>query len=132
MPPHGPRDSARALVVVTVALLILTTLASNASANATYRSRAAFEASNSVPSLLEDFDRFHDGQVVTQLFGGLVTFDAPYPTIFFGGWNGLGTGGVFTGTGTGRIYTLTATAGDVAGNVAVATATCAVPHDQRR
>jgi hypothetical protein len=34
------------------------------------------------------------------------------------------------GTGTGRIYTLTATAADLAGNRAMATATCVVPHDR--
>jgi hypothetical protein len=34
------------------------------------------------------------------------------------------------GTGTGRVYTLTATAKDLAGNVATATSTCTVPHDQ--
>ena len=34
------------------------------------------------------------------------------------------------GTGSGRVYTLTATATDLAGNVATATATCRVPHDQ--
>jgi len=34
------------------------------------------------------------------------------------------------GTGTGRVYTVTATASDVAGNVATSTATCTVPHDQ--
>jgi hypothetical protein len=34
------------------------------------------------------------------------------------------------GNGTGRIYTLTATAADVAGNIATVTATCTVPHDQ--
>jgi hypothetical protein len=36
------------------------------------------------------------------------------------------------GTGTGRVYTLTATATDLAGNVATATATCVVPHDQAK
>ena len=36
------------------------------------------------------------------------------------------------GTGPGRFYTLTATATDVAGNVATVTATCGVPHDQRK
>jgi len=36
------------------------------------------------------------------------------------------------GTGTGRVYTLTATAADLAGNLATATATCTVPHDQGR
>jgi hypothetical protein len=34
------------------------------------------------------------------------------------------------GNGNGRIYTLTATAADLAGNPATATATCTVPHDQ--
>jgi uncharacterized repeat protein (TIGR01451 family) len=34
------------------------------------------------------------------------------------------------GSGNGRLYTLTATATDIAGNAAKATATCAVPHDQ--
>jgi hypothetical protein len=34
------------------------------------------------------------------------------------------------GTGTGRVYTLTATAADLAGNQATATAICTVPHDQ--
>ena len=34
------------------------------------------------------------------------------------------------GTATDRVYTLSATASDVAGNVAKATATCTVPHDQ--
>jgi len=34
------------------------------------------------------------------------------------------------GTGNGRVYTLTATAADLAGNPATATATCTVPHDQ--
>jgi len=36
------------------------------------------------------------------------------------------------GTGAGRVYTLTATATDLAGNVQVVTATCTVPHDQRK
>ncbi|HMG61265.1 MAG TPA: hypothetical protein VK583_16170 [Burkholderiales bacterium] len=36
-----------------------------------------------------------------------------------------------SGTGAGRIYTLAASASDLAGNVAIATATCTVPHDQR-
>jgi len=36
-----------------------------------------------------------------------------------------------SGTSTGRVYTLTATASDIAGNSATATAACAVPHDQR-
>jgi len=35
------------------------------------------------------------------------------------------------GTGPGRVYTLTATATDVAGNRATATATCLVPHDRK-
>ena len=35
------------------------------------------------------------------------------------------------GTGTGRVYTLTATATDVAGNLATATAICRVPHDRK-
>jgi hypothetical protein len=35
------------------------------------------------------------------------------------------------GSGPGRVYTLTATAKDLADNVRTATATCAVPHDQR-
>jgi len=35
------------------------------------------------------------------------------------------------GGGSGRLYTLTATATDLAGNAQTATATCAVPHDQR-
>lgn len=34
------------------------------------------------------------------------------------------------GTGTGRIYTITASASDVAGNVATQSAVCLVPHDQ--
>jgi hypothetical protein len=34
------------------------------------------------------------------------------------------------GTGADKVYTLTATASDVAGNVARATASCTVPHDQ--
>ncbi len=34
------------------------------------------------------------------------------------------------GSGTGRVYTLTATASDLAGNVATEQATCSVPHDQ--
>jgi hypothetical protein len=36
------------------------------------------------------------------------------------------------GNGGSRIYTLTATATDVAGNVATSRATCTVPHDQRK
>ncbi|HYU80393.1 MAG TPA: phosphodiester glycosidase family protein [Vicinamibacterales bacterium] len=36
------------------------------------------------------------------------------------------------GNGAGRIYSLTAAATDLAGNVATSTATCIVPHDQRR
>jgi hypothetical protein len=36
-----------------------------------------------------------------------------------------------SGTATGRIYTLTASASDLAGNRATATATCTVAHDQR-
>jgi len=35
------------------------------------------------------------------------------------------------GNGTGRIYTIEATASDLAGNTASATATCKVPHDRR-
>ncbi len=35
-----------------------------------------------------------------------------------------------SGSGRGRVYTLSATATDNAGNVATATATCIVPHDQ--
>lgn len=34
------------------------------------------------------------------------------------------------GVGTGRVYTLTATASDLAGNTAMVTASCTVPHDQ--
>lgn len=37
-----------------------------------------------------------------------------------------------SGSSNGRIYTVTATAADVAGNVANSTSTCAVPHDQRK
>ena len=37
-----------------------------------------------------------------------------------------------SGTGTGRVYTLTAAASDIAGNQTTATATCVVPHDQRK
>ena len=37
-----------------------------------------------------------------------------------------------SGTGTGRIYALTAEASDLAGNRATGTATCTVPHDQRK
>ena len=36
------------------------------------------------------------------------------------------------GNGGNRIYTLTATATDLAGNVATSSATCTVPHDQRK
>ena len=36
-----------------------------------------------------------------------------------------------SGAGTGRVYTLTASATDIAGNVATAQVTCTVPHDQR-
>lgn len=36
------------------------------------------------------------------------------------------------GKDTDRVYTLTATANDLAGNTATATATCTVPHDQRK
>jgi hypothetical protein len=36
------------------------------------------------------------------------------------------------GTGSSRIYTLTAIASDLAGNTATSTATCIVPHDQRK
>ena len=36
------------------------------------------------------------------------------------------------GNGGGRIYTLTATATDLAGNVATTTSRCTVPHDQRK
>jgi hypothetical protein len=36
------------------------------------------------------------------------------------------------GNGTGRVYTITATASDLAGNTASATATCKVPHDRRQ
>ncbi len=36
------------------------------------------------------------------------------------------------GTGSGRVYTLTATVSDLAGNVGIATASCRVPHDQRK
>ena len=36
------------------------------------------------------------------------------------------------GNGTGRVYTITATARDLAGNTASATATCKVPHDRRQ
>lgn len=36
-----------------------------------------------------------------------------------------------SGAGQGRVYVLTASAADVAGNVATASATCTVPHDQR-
>ena len=35
------------------------------------------------------------------------------------------------GNGTGRVYTIKATASDLAGNTASATATCKVPHDRR-
>lgn len=37
-----------------------------------------------------------------------------------------------SGTGSGRVYTLRAQAADRAGNMASASATCAVPHDQAR
>jgi Phosphodiester glycosidase len=37
-----------------------------------------------------------------------------------------------SGGGNGRTYTLSATASDLAGNTATATATCTVPHDQRK
>lgn len=37
-----------------------------------------------------------------------------------------------SGKGTGRVYTLRAAAMDQAGNSVIATATCSVPHDQRR
>jgi hypothetical protein len=36
-----------------------------------------------------------------------------------------------SGNGSGRVYTITATASDLAGNVARATGTCTVPHDKR-
>ena len=36
------------------------------------------------------------------------------------------------GNGTGKVYTLRATATDLAGNAATATARCTVPHDQRK
>jgi PKD repeat protein len=36
------------------------------------------------------------------------------------------------GNGTGRVYTIKATASDLAGNTASATATCQVPHDRRQ
>jgi hypothetical protein len=37
-----------------------------------------------------------------------------------------------SGRGSGRVYIITATASDLAGNQATATATCTVPHDQRK
>jgi hypothetical protein len=36
------------------------------------------------------------------------------------------------GSGGGRVYTITATASDLAGNIATQTATCKVPHDRGR
>ena len=63
----------------------------------TYRDRATFNPAAGV--LLEDFDGFADGAPIDQLFAGLVTFDAPLPSIFFGGWDNFGTGGEFSGGG---------------------------------
>ena len=66
--------------------------------HATYRNRADFEAAaGSWEVLLEDFDSFSNGELVTELFDGLVVFDAPFPSIFWGNWNGHGTAGEFSG-----------------------------------
>jgi len=35
-----------------------------------------------------------------------------------------------SGKDSGRVYTVTSKASDIAGNTALATATCTVPHDQ--
>ncbi len=42
---------------------------------------------------IENFDGFGNGQQVSQLFGGQITFDSPLPTVFFGGFGSGGFSG---------------------------------------
>jgi Ca2+-binding RTX toxin-like protein len=68
-------------------------------ANVTYRDRSEFDTAKSgLPTEFEDFDSYADGETLTELFGGLVTFDTPSPTVFFGNWSYLvGNPGEFSG-----------------------------------
>ena len=69
-----------------IAILLLASLAPAQ----TYTSRAPFlAAGGSSPVMVENFNGFGSGAQVAALFGGLITFQAPIPTDFFGSW-GLG------------------------------------------
>ncbi len=63
-----------------------------------FTSRTAFQSATSgYTSSTENFDGFANGQQISSLFSGLVTFDSPSPTDFYGSWNAHGTGGQFSG-----------------------------------
>lgn len=87
------------LCLIGVSLFLLfALLGSHVSAqNMTFRDRANFEAFCPSPVLLENFDGFRNWQKVDQLFDGLITFNEPYPTIFWGRWWMYGTQGDFSG-----------------------------------
>lgn len=83
-----------------VLILVFAFVSDVSGQNVTFTNRAAFEAAVGGSSvLLESFDNFAPGQQVPQLFGGLISFDPPFPTVFFGNWNQFGTGGQFSGGG---------------------------------
>jgi hypothetical protein len=89
----------RVFSVAALTLLLALTLVGHVSAqNAVFTDRASFEAAAAGSVLrVERFDAFANWQPITQLFGGLITFASPSPTIFFGNWNGFGTAGQFSG-----------------------------------
>jgi hypothetical protein len=82
------------LVLLVVCLVLPTSRATGQPA--TYTSRASFNAAVNAPIETENFDGYANGQQVLSLFGGLIMFNAPVPTVFYGNWNAFGTGGVIS------------------------------------
>lgn len=79
--------------------LLLSFSKSIVATDTTYTSRTAFEASSICNQLVANFDTCADGREVCSIFDGKAVFPAPYPTAFYGSWEGYKTSGVFAGSG---------------------------------
>ena len=73
-----------------LALILFTTSNVANAAAISFTDRTAFETAVG-PFLFENFDSFPGGAGVVSLFGGLVNFPSPSPSVFYGNWTASGT-----------------------------------------
>ncbi len=87
---------ALSLALLAVAAFSHAAVAQGPCAGQTFTNRAAFESMSAPGGLLvESFNGFSNGSAVSQLFGGLIPFTTPKPTVFWGSWGS----GYFSGGG---------------------------------